>query len=154
MSSAPPPYYQNHPQQPQQSYGHPQQPQPQPPRRPQPGAGLRAAKSGLVVLAVFGGLAYYVYDYNTSPTGGKAQAEASASASAEAHDPEVGDCVKVADPKGDPVPTVVDCGSPEAEYKTADMLFGADQECSAKYDYGIQYSGGHTTDYTLCFTKV
>lgn len=152
MSAPPPPYHQNNPQ--QQPYGYPQQPQPQPPRRPQPGAALRMVKSGAVVLAIFGGLAYYVYDYNTSPTGGKAQAEASASASAEAHDPQVGDCVKVADPDGEPVPTVVDCNSAEAEYKTADMLYGSDLECSSSYDYGIQYSNSHSVDYTLCFTKV
>jgi hypothetical protein len=160
MSAPPPPHYQNQPQQPyghqpQQGYGYPpQQPQPQPPRGPQPGAALRMLKSGIVVLAIFGGLAYYVYDYNTSPTGGKAQAEASQSADSAAHDPEIGDCVKVADPKGEPQPTVVDCDSPEAEYKTGDVLYGSDLECESSYDYGIQYSNSHSVDYTLCFTKV
>ncbi|WP_435887894.1 LppU/SCO3897 family protein [Streptomyces chartreusis] len=114
-------------------------------------------KAAVVVIAIVGGLGYYVWDYNTSPTGGKAKAEASASAAAEeakTHDPEVGDCVKVADPKGKPVPTVVDCGSPEAEYKMGEMLPGQGQECSAKYDYGIQYYNSRGFDYTLCFTKV
>ncbi|GHH31626.1 hypothetical protein [Streptomyces lanatus] len=109
--STPPPQYQNQP------YGY-AQPQPQPPRGPQPGAALRMVKAALVVLAIFGGLGYYVWQYNTSPTGGKAKAEASASAAAaeaKTHDPEVGDCVKVADPQGEPLPTVVDCGSSEAE---------------------------------------
>ncbi|MGW6893852.1 LppU/SCO3897 family protein [Streptomyces chartreusis] len=146
--------------QPQQPYGYPQQPQPpQQPRGPQrpAGAALRMVKAAVVVIAIVGGLGYYVWDYNTSPTGGKAKAEASASAAAEeakTHDPEVGDCVKVADPKGKPVPTVVDCGSPEAEYKMGEMLPGQGQECSAKYDYGIQYYSSRGFDYTLCFTKV
>ncbi|MER5937508.1 hypothetical protein ABT121_09340 [Streptomyces sp. NPDC001928] len=114
-------------------------------------------KAAVVVLAILGGLAYYVWDYNTSPTGGKAKAEASASAAAEeakTHDPEVGDCVKVADPNGEPLPTVVDCGSPEAEYKTGELLPGTELECGSKYDYGIQYHNSRGIDYTLCFTKV
>jgi hypothetical protein len=171
--STPPPQYQNQPPygQPQQPYGYPQQPQqpqapygypqqPQPPggpQRPQPGAALRAVKSAVVVLAVFGAIGYWVWDYNTSPSGGKAKAEASesaAAAEAKTHDPEIGDCVKVADPKGEPLPTVVDCGSPEAEYKTGALLPGQDQECSAEYDYGIQYRNSRGFDYTLCFTKV
>ncbi|MGW4752623.1 LppU/SCO3897 family protein [Streptomyces chartreusis] len=118
---------------------------------------MRTIKAAVVVLAVVGGLAYYVWDYNTSPTGGKAKAEASASAAAEeakTHDPEIGDCVKVADPQGKPLPTVVDCGSSEAEYKTGALLPGQDQECGAKYAYGIQYRNTRGFDYTLCFTKV
>lgn len=114
-------------------------------------------KAALVVLAIFGGLGYYVWQYNTSPTGGKAKAEASASAAAaeaKTHDPEVGDCVKVADPQGEPLPTVVDCGSSEAEYKTGAMLPGQGQECESTYDYGIQYRNTRGFDYTLCFTKV
>ncbi|MDC0772188.1 LppU/SCO3897 family protein [Streptomyces sp. HD] len=114
-------------------------------------------KAAVVVIAIFGGLAYYVWDYNTSPTGGKAKAEASASAEAEeakTHDPQVGDCVKVADPQGKPLPTIVDCDSPEAEYKTGEMLPGTQLECDAKYDYGIQYSSSRGLDYKLCFTKV
>ncbi|MGW9596288.1 LppU/SCO3897 family protein [Streptomyces chartreusis] len=161
--STPPPQYPNQPYgQQQPPYGQQQQPygqQPQQPRGPQrpPGAALRMVKAAVVVIAIVGGLGYYVWDYNTSPTGGKAKAEASASAAAEeakTHDPEVGDCVKVADPKGKPVPTVVDCGSPEAEYKMGEMLPGQGQECSAKYDYGIQYYSSRGFDYTLCFTKV
>ncbi|MFF5479656.1 hypothetical protein ACFY5C_20255 [Streptomyces sp. NPDC012935] len=162
MSTPPPQYPQQPYGQPQQPYGQPQQPygQPQPPRgpqRPQPGGALRMVKAAVVVIAIFGGLGYYVWDYNTSPTGGKAKAEASASAAAEedkTHDPEIGDCVKVADPQGEPLPTVVDCGSPEAQYKTGALLPGQDQECSAEYDYGIQYRNSRGFDYTLCFTKV
>ncbi|WP_327315666.1 LppU/SCO3897 family protein [Streptomyces sp. NBC_01235] len=166
-----PPY--GHPQQPQPPYGHPQQPyghpqppqppygyQPQPPqgpRPPQPGGAMRALKTAVVLIAVMGGLGYYVYDYNTSPTGGKAKAEASQSAQAEeakTHDPDIGDCVKVADPEGDPLPTVVDCGSAEAQYKTGDKLIGPDRKCGSEYDYGIQYSNSRSVDYTLCFTEV
>jgi hypothetical protein len=177
--STPPPQYQNQPPygqpqqpygqpqqpygQPQQPYGYPQQPhqpQPQPPRgpqRPQPGGPLRVVKSAAIVIAVFGALAWYVWDYNTSPTGGKAKAEAAASAQASedaTHDPNIGDCVKVKDPQGDPLPTIVDCGSPEAEYKTADKLLGDDLNCDSKYVYGIQVHQSHQLDYTLCFTKV
>lgn len=114
---------------------------------------MRKAKAAAVVIVLFAGLGYYVWDYNTSPTGGKAKAEASASAEAEAHDPQVGDCVKVADPQGKPVPTVVDCGSPEAQYKTGELLPGQDQECGSEWDYGIQYYSSRGFDYTLCFTK-
>ncbi|MEU6578356.1 hypothetical protein [Streptomyces sp. NPDC046805] len=152
--SATPPSYPNHPNQPQQPYGHQQQ---QPPRRPQSGGPLRVLKSVLMVTVIFGALAYYVWDYNTSPTGGKARASASASAQAEedaTHNPDVGDCVKVQDPQGDPVPTIVDCNSPEAEYKTGDKLYGDDLKCPSKYEYGIQYHDLHQLDYTLCFTKV
>ncbi len=74
----------------------------------------------MVVIAVIGGVGCYVWDYNTSPTGGKAEAEASQSA----HNPNIGDCVKIEDPEGDPLPTVVDCDSAEAEYKTGDRLSG------------------------------
>ncbi|MGW6789623.1 LppU/SCO3897 family protein [Streptomyces chartreusis] len=114
-------------------------------------------KAAAVVIVVVGALGYYVWDYNTSPTGGKAKAEASASAVAEeakTHDPEVGDCVKVADPQGEPLPTVVDCNSPEAEYKMGEMLPGTQLECASQYDYGIQYHNSRGFDYTLCFTKV
>lgn len=180
--STPPPQYPNQPPygQPQQPYGYPQQPQqpyygqpqqpqaqpqapygypqqPQPPRgpqRPQPGGLLRAVKSGVIVIAVVGALGYWVWDYNTNPNGGKAKAEASASASFDAHNPEVGDCVKVADPKGEPVPTVVDCGSPEAEYKMGELMPGQGQECSSEYDYGIRHYDRRGIDYTMCFTKV
>ncbi|MGW3120274.1 LppU/SCO3897 family protein [Streptomyces sp. NPDC001107] len=167
--STPPPQYPNqqpygqpqqpygYPQQPQAPYGYPQQPQPQPPQpgpqRPRPGGPLRVAKAIAMVVVLFGGVGYYVWDYNTSPTGGKARAEASASASAAAHDPEIGDCVKVKDPKGEPVTTVVDCGSSEAEYKLGEMVPGANMECGSEYDYGIQYHR-RTSGYTLCFTKV
>ncbi|MFI7412243.1 hypothetical protein ACIBU0_26575 [Streptomyces sp. NPDC049627] len=166
--STPPPQYQNQPpygqQQPpppygqQQPYGYPQQPQPpRGPQRPQPGGALRAVKSAVIVLAVFGAVGYWVWDYNTSPTGGKAKAEASASAAADeakTHEPEVGDCVKVADPQGHPVPTIVACDAPEAEYKMGALLPGQGQECSAEYDYGIQHYDRRGFDYTMCFTKV
>ncbi|MFF3908445.1 hypothetical protein ACFYZJ_21230 [Streptomyces sp. NPDC001848] len=170
--STPPPQYQNQPPYgqpqppyqpyggPQQPYGQPRQPQPQPPRgpqRPRPGGPLRVVQSAAIVIAIFGGLAYYVWDYNTSPTGGKARAEASASAQAKenaTHDPNIGDCVKIKDPQGHPLPTIVDCTSPEAQYKTADRLLGDDRGCDAKYAYGIRYHSSHQLDYTLCFTKV
>ncbi|GGX58038.1 hypothetical protein GCM10010321_88710 [Streptomyces chartreusis] len=113
---------------------------------------LRKVKAAAVVIVIFAGLGYYVWDYNSSPTGGKAKA--SASAEAEAHDPQVGDCVKVADPQGKPVPTVVDCDSPVAEYKTGELLPGQGQECGPEWDYGIQYYSSRGFDYTLCFTKV
>ncbi|MEV6741666.1 hypothetical protein AB0N14_34070 [Streptomyces sp. NPDC051104] len=100
-------------------------------------------------MAIFGGLAHYVWDYNTSPTGGKAKAEASASVYSEAHDPEIGDCVKVKDPQGEPLPTVVDCNSGEAEYKLGEMLPGKDRECGSEYDYGIQYATA-TSSATRC----
>jgi hypothetical protein len=173
--STPPPQYQNqppfgqpqqppygqpqpqqpygYPQQPQAPYGYPQQPQqPQPPRGPQrqPGGLGRALKSAVVMIAVVGAVGYWVYDYNTNPDGGKAKEEASVAA----HNPEVGDCVKVKDPKGEPEPTVVDCDSSEAEYKMGDQVFGANAECSSTYDYGIHVRGGHSTEYTMCFTKV
>ena len=73
------------------------------------------------------------------------------------HDPDTGDRVKVKvkDPRGDPLPTVVDCDSAEAEYTLGEMLPGKDMECGSKYDYGIRYrNSGHRLSYTLCFTKV
>ncbi|MEV6948362.1 hypothetical protein AB0N07_41875 [Streptomyces sp. NPDC051172] len=103
---------------------------------------MRVVKAVAMVVVLFGGVGYYVWDYNTSPTGGKARAAASASASAAAHDPGIGDCVKVKDPKGEPVTTVVDCNSPEAEYKLGEMVPGANTECGSKYDYGIQTTAG------------
>ncbi|MGW4809656.1 LppU/SCO3897 family protein [Kitasatospora sp. NPDC004272] len=151
----------------QPAYGQPpapyaQQPAPGPrppagpsgPRRRSP---LQALLSVGIVLAVFGGGGWYVWNYNTSPTGGKAKAEASRSAraaEAKTHDPEVGDCVKVADPEGHPVPTVVDCASPEAEYKMADQLLGEDKHCGEEFDYGIRYVSSRRIDSTLCFTKI
>ncbi|MFF4346397.1 hypothetical protein [Streptomyces sp. NPDC001530] len=158
--STPPPHYQNQPPygQPQAPYGYPQQPQPpRGPQQPRPGGGLRALKAAVVVIAVIGGVGYYVWNYNTSPTGGKAKAEASQSAQVEenkTHDPDVGDCVKVEDPDGEPLPTVVDCDAAEAEYKTGDRLYGPDKKCGSEYDYGIEYSNSRGADYTLCFTKV
>ncbi|WP_063764500.1 LppU/SCO3897 family protein, partial [Streptomyces sp. NRRL S-481] len=138
---------------------YPQQPQPpREPQRRQPAGLLRAVKSGVVVLAVFGAVGYWVWDYNTSPTGGKAKAEAAASAAADEakkHEPEIGDCVKVKDPDGEPVPTVVDCDSAEAEYKLDEWMPGKYQECGSEYDYGIQFrNSGHRASYTMCFTKV
>ncbi|UQA92434.1 LppU/SCO3897 family protein [Streptomyces halobius] len=168
--SAPPPYQNQPPQQqygyPQQQYGHPQQqhgqPQygrPQPPRGPQrpQRSPLRALISVTVVLAVFGGVAWYVWDYNTHPNGGKAKAEASRSAQAEENEkynPEEGDCVRILDAHGDnPTPEIVDCNSPEAEYKTGEQLSGTHAECeSPPYDTSIHYSG--RSNYTLCFTKL
>ncbi|MGW1376285.1 LppU/SCO3897 family protein [Streptomyces sp. NPDC002446] len=180
--SAPPPYQNQPPQQPygyppQQPYGQqqPQQPYgqqpPQPHAYPQQRGGqqrppqrspLRGLITAVVVLAVFGGVGWYVWNYNTDPNGGKAKAEASASArakEAEKHNPDVGDCVKVQDPNGTPVPTIVDCSSAEAEYKMVERLYGAGQECGQngkRADYGIDYSGRRRSggSYTLCFTKV
>lgn len=167
--SAPPPPYQNQPPQqygyPQQQYGQPQQygrpqqqyGQPQPPRGPQRHP-LRALRNIVIVLAVVGGTAWYVWDYNTNPNGGKAKAEASASAKAkenEKYNPEEGDCVKIEQRNGEPWPVVVDCKSPDAQYKTGERLIGADEQCkSPPYDYSIRVSGRRTVDYTMCFTKV
>ncbi|MFJ9469290.1 LppU/SCO3897 family protein [Streptomyces caniferus] len=172
--SAPPPY-QNQPQQPygypqqqqqqygypqqQQPYGYPQQPQgPQGPQGPQrQSSPLRGLITAVIVLAIFGGGAWYVWDYNTNPHGGKAKKEAAQAARAEEnkkYDPQVGDCVKVHDPQGEPRAEIVDCGSAEAEYKTGDKLFGAGERCGSKFDYGIHVSIRHSTSYTLCFTKV
>ncbi|MGW3210094.1 LppU/SCO3897 family protein [Streptomyces sp. NPDC001135] len=147
--STPPPQYQNQPPygQPQQPYGYPQQPQP-PAQRPQPGGLGRMLKSAVIVIAVFGALGYWVWDYNTDPNGGKAKKEAEAAS----HNPSIGDCVKVEDPQGSPVPTVVDCDSPEAEYKMGDLVV-AGQQCGSEYDYGIKVTRrglGHT----MCFTKL
>jgi len=176
--SAPPPY-QNQPQQPygypqqQQPYGYPQQQQPQQPygypqqhqgpqgpqrpQRPQPQRSpLRGLITAVIVLAVFGGAAWYVWDYNTNPHGGKAKKEAAQAARAEEnkkYNPQVGDCVKVHDPQGEPLAEIVGCGSPEAQYKTADRLIG-DARCGSKFDYGIHVSIRHSSNYTLCFTKV
>ncbi|MFD7814126.1 hypothetical protein ACFV6E_14400 [Streptomyces sp. NPDC059785] len=111
----------------------------------------------VVVIAVFGAVGYWVWDYNTSPTGGKAKAEASQSAQAKedaTHDPEIGDCVTVEDPEGEPVPTVIDCDDPKAEYKMGERLIGAGKECGSAYDYGIQVQQSRGIDYTMCFTKV
>ncbi|MEV4439941.1 hypothetical protein AB0K09_13100 [Streptomyces sp. NPDC049577] len=176
--SAPPPYqnqppYQGqppYPGQPQQPYGYaqpqqpygyaqPPQPQPQPPSRPQPPrrSPVHSLLSVAVVVAVFGGAAWYVWDYNTDPNGGKAKKEAARTARVEegkTHDPQVGDCVKVQDPEGEPLPTIVDCGSPEAQYKTADKLYGAGKKCGPSSDYGIQVTSRRSLGYTLCFTKV
>lgn len=148
-------YQQQPPQQPQQPYGH-QQP-PRGPQRPQQSSPLRGLITAIIVLAVFGGGAWYVWDYNTNPNGGKAKAEASQAARArenKKHAPQTGDCIKVEHTNGDPLPTIVDCGSTEAQYKTGDRLYGPDKQCGSNYDYSLQYSGRHTTDYTLCFTKV
>ncbi|MEU8034191.1 hypothetical protein [Streptomyces sp. NPDC049099] len=105
-------------------------------------------KSAVIVIAVFGALGYWVWDYNTDPHGGKAKKEAEAAS----HNPAIGDCVKVEDPQGSPVPTVVDCDSPEAEYKMGDLVV-AGQQCGSQYDYGIKVTRrglGHT----MCFTKL
>ncbi len=85
-----------------------------------------------------------MWNYNTNPNGGKAKEEASRAAQAKEdkkHEPEPGDCAKIQDPKGDPLPTIVDCDSAEAECKTGDMLYGAAMECGSKFDYGIQGDG-------------
>ncbi|TJZ50272.1 hypothetical protein FCH28_23555 [Streptomyces piniterrae] len=173
--SAPPPPYQNQP--PQQPYGYQQPPQqygqqqygqqpygqqpqqPRGPQRPQPQRNPRRALINItVILAVICGTVWYVWDYNTNPNGGKAKAEASASARAkeiEKYNPEVGDCVKVDDPHGeDPTAVVVDCDSPQAQYKTGEELIGANETCPSKYDYGIHYIPSRGSQSTLCFTKL
>ncbi|MEW2222860.1 hypothetical protein AB0939_26750 [Streptomyces sp. NPDC006990] len=127
------------------------------PQRPPQASPLRGLIAAVLVLAVFGGVGWYVYDYNTDPDGGKAEAEASRSARIEeqkTHDPQQGDCVKIEGTDDDPLPTIVDCGSPEAEYRTGQRLFGPDKECPARYDYGIQYSSNRGGDHTMCFTEV
>ncbi len=178
--SAPPPPYQNQP--PQQPYGYPQQPygQQQPPqpygqqpqqypypqqqggpqRPPQRQASpLRGLITAVIVLAVFGGGAWYVWNYNTDPNGGKAKAEASASARAEENKkyaPQTGDCIDMQGTPDAPRPLVVDCGSPQAEYKTGERLDGGGRKCGPQYDTSIVYSGARfrSGNYTLCFTKV
>lgn len=142
--STPTPQYQNQP-----PYGQPQQPQP--PRgaqRPQSGGVGRMLRSAVIVIAVFGALGYWVWDYNTNPNGGKAKEEAEVAS----HNPTIGDCVKVQDPQGSPVPTVVDCDSPEAEYKMGDLVV-AGQQCASKYDYGIKVTR-RGLGRTMCFTKL
>lgn len=156
--SAPPPPYQNQPPHgyPQSPHGYPQPQPPQGPRQPQRSP-LRAAISAIVVLSIFGGAAWYVWDYNTDPNGGKAKKEAAQAAQAEEskkHSPNIGDCVKIQDPKGKPVPEIVDCGSGQAEYKMGEKLYGPDKKCGPAFDYGIQYSVSRGVDYTLCFNKV
>ncbi|PHQ52678.1 hypothetical protein BLA24_06125 [Streptomyces cinnamoneus] len=155
--SIPPPSYQNQPHHPYQQppHGHPQAPRG--PQRPQPAGPVRMLITAVVVLAVFGGGAWYVWDYNTNPDGGKAKKEAARVAQFEEnkkYDPKTGDCVKVQDPDGEPLPVIVDCGSPEAQYKTGERLYGPGKKCPSTYDYGIQYSASRGADYTLCFTKV
>ncbi|MFI9307081.1 LppU/SCO3897 family protein [Streptomyces triculaminicus] len=145
-----PPPYQN---QPPHGYPPPQGGPRQPPQR----SAIRGLITAVIVLAIFGGGAWYVWKYNTDPNGGKAKKEAARVAQVEEnkkHDPQIGDCVKVQDPKGKPLPVIVDCGSPEAEYKTGERLYGPAKECSSNFDYGIQYSSRRGADYTLCFTKV
>ncbi|MEU6232068.1 hypothetical protein [Kitasatospora sp. NPDC047058] len=161
-----PPYAQPQPQppyaqppygaQPQPAYAQqPPAPQPQQPaRRRNP---LQSVISIVVVLAVFGGVGWYVWKYNTDPNGGKAKANASQAAEARdrlSHDPNIGDCVKIQDPQGAPVPTIVDCKSAEAQYKMADRLYGPDKSCGSAYDYGIKVSRSKGVDYTMCFKKV
>ncbi|MFD5425804.1 hypothetical protein [Streptomyces sp. NPDC127084] len=152
-----------YPQQPQAPYGYPQQPQPQAlygyqqqpqpqspqgPQRPQSGALGRMLRSAVILIAVLGALGYWVWDYNTDPNGGKAKKEAESAS----HNPSIGDCVKIADPQGSPEPTVVDCDSPEAEYKMGDLTIGA-RQCDAKYDYAIK-STRRGSSTTKCFTKL
>ncbi|MGW7450159.1 LppU/SCO3897 family protein [Streptomyces sp. NPDC054787] len=78
-------------------------------------------------------------DYNTNPNGGQAKKEAAAVAQHEedkTHEPKVGDCVKVQDPQGEPVPTIVYCGSAEAEYKTGEILPGEGMKCGPESPTG------------------
>ncbi|WP_234442266.1 LppU/SCO3897 family protein [Streptomyces sp. NRRL S-1448] len=153
-----PPVQQPYGQQPygQQPYGHPQPPGG--PQRPPQRSPLRGLITAVVILAIFGGGAWYVWDYNTNPNGGKAKEEADRVARREAADkkynPKIGDCVKIKDPQGEPVTLIVDCGSADAEYKLGERLDGPAQKCGPKWDYGIEYVGRHTASYTLCFSKV
>ncbi|MEU9125535.1 hypothetical protein AB0C96_37880 [Streptomyces sp. NPDC048506] len=175
--SAPPPF-QNHPpqqpygQQPQQAYGqYPQQPYGQPqqpygypqqqpapaPRRQPQRSPLRGLITAVIVLAVFGGGAWYVWDYNTNPNGGKAKKEAQRAArvaEGKTHDPQTGDCVKVDQVNGEPLPTIVDCASRDAEYKTGERLYGAGKQCGSSYDYAIEVVPHRRIGYTMCFSKV
>ncbi|WP_455772579.1 LppU/SCO3897 family protein [Streptomyces lydicus] len=93
------------------------------------------------------------------PNGGKAAEQASASASAEAynkrHNPQVGDCVKVTGLEDDNTlqMTIVGCDSSEAQYKTAEVLTGA-QECKPDTARAISLRGRHTVSTRWCFTTV
>ncbi|MFF7704483.1 LppU/SCO3897 family protein [Streptomyces lydicus] len=113
----------------------------------------------VVLFAVIGGVVWWVVDYNTNPNGGKAAEQASASASAEAynkrHNPQVGDCVKVTGSEDDNTlqMTIVGCDSSEAQYKTAEVLTGA-QECKPDTARAISLRGRHTVSTRWCFTKV
>ncbi|PNE37166.1 LppU/SCO3897 family protein [Streptomyces noursei] len=143
---------------PQQPYGPPhQQPAPGQQRQPQRSP-LRGLITAVIILAVFGGGAWYVWDYNTNPNGGKAKKEAARAernAEAKTHDPHVGDCVKVDHPNGEPLPTIVDCTSPSAQYKMGARLIGANKQCDrSSYDYSLSVTGRRMADYTMCFTKV
>ncbi|MFD5101763.1 LppU/SCO3897 family protein [Streptomyces albidochromogenes] len=152
--STPPSYRNQHPQQP---YGQPQQPPPGAPHRPRQGNVLQLLLTMVIFLAIVGGVGYWVYDYNTDPNGGQAKKEAEAVAQHKedkTHEPEVGDCVKVQDPQGEPVPTIVDCGSAEAQYKTGEILPGEGMKCGPKFDYGIQRTASRGFDYTMCFNKL
>ncbi|MGW0732486.1 LppU/SCO3897 family protein [Streptomyces sp. NPDC002851] len=119
---------------------------------------LHSLLSVLIVVAIFGGVAWYVWDYNTNPNGGKAKEEAAEAARLKEEEKKAinrGDCVKVKDAYGDnPAPTKVDCGSPDAQFKAGEMLYGPDKKCGAPYDYGIQYSSSRGGDYTQCYTKL
>ncbi|MFJ9415685.1 hypothetical protein ACIRPT_16140 [Streptomyces sp. NPDC101227] len=171
--SAPPPPYQNQP--PQQPYGYPQQPQqpygqqpygqqqpygnPQPPNRPrQPQRSpLRGAITAVIMLGILGGGAWYVWDYNTNPHGGKAAKEAAASASADdydkKHNPKVGDCVKITGSDRDMEMTIVGCDSTDAQYKTGEVI-GGHEKCGPQYSRSIVYSYNHRPTTTWCFSKV
>ncbi|MGW7199553.1 LppU/SCO3897 family protein [Streptomyces chryseus] len=86
----------------QQPYGQPQQPAPQGPNRPRQGNVLQLLLTMVIFLAIVGGVGYWVYDYNTNPNGGHAKKEAANVAQRQEdrkHEPEVGDCVKVQDPR-------------------------------------------------------
>lgn len=160
--SAPPPY-QNQPQQqygyqqqPQAPYGQPQQPygQPQPPRRPQPQRSpLRGLITAVILLALFGGVGYYVYDYNTNPNGGKAKEEADRKAYDRKHTPQVGDCVKITGPKDDSQMTVVACDSSDAQYKTGETHVDG-KACGPEYTTVIHQRRRLGLGTTWCFTKV
>lgn len=141
----------------QQPDGQPQQPTPGGPNRPRQGNMLQLLLTMVIFLAIVGGVGYWVYDYNTNPNGGQAKEEAEAVAQHnedKTHEPQVGDCVKAQDPQGKPVPTIVDCGSAEAEYKTGEVLPGEGMKCGPKFDYGIQHTASRGFDYTMCFTKL
>ncbi|MFG2135439.1 hypothetical protein [Streptomyces sp. NPDC048650] len=183
--SAPPPPYQNQPpqqpygypqqpqqpqpqygQQPQQPYGQPQQPQygqqpqspqqPRGPRQPQRSP-LRGLITAVIMLALFGGIGWYVWDYNTNPHGGKAKKEAAQKAEIKENDrkynPKVGNCVKITGSDDDVAMEVVDCDSSAAGYKTGEVISG-DERCGPQYTKSVHRQPRLGAGTTWCFTKV
>lgn len=146
------PPYQNQP-----PYGHPphgggpQGQRPEPPRGPQrPGLSQKVLTFALAACLI-GGLGYWVYDYNATPSDG---APSKAEADHRKKNPREGDCVKIKDPDGTPEAEVVDCDSDEAEYRWGEKLDSAGQTCDESYDYGIKTSRRRGASFTTCYVKL